>query len=95
MPASSKNKLGNLRCPFLFNVDLYVCVWLCWVFVAVRALSLAVAGGGYSLGVVCRLLSLQSAGSRAPQACIVAARELSGCGSWAPEHKLTSCDTQA
>ena len=95
MPASFKNKLGNLRCPFLFNVDLFVCVWLCWVFVAVRALSLAVAGGGYSLGVVRRLLLLQSTGSRAPQACVVAARELSGCGSWAPEHKLSGCGSRS
>ena len=35
----------------------FLSFWLHWVFVAVRGLSLLVAGGGYSLGVVPRLLT--------------------------------------
>ena len=35
---------------------LFVCFWLCWVFVASRAFSLAAASWGYSLVVVCWLL---------------------------------------
>ena len=52
-------------------VCMYVCIylWLCWVFVAARGLSLLVASGGYS-SLWCTgfslwwLLLLQSTGSR-------------------------------
>ena len=30
----------------------FICFWLCWVFIAVHGLSLAVVSGGYSLVVV-------------------------------------------
>ena len=80
---------------FFFNVDLFICFWLHRVSVAVWAFSLVVASGGYSLAVARRLLLLQSTGSREPLACAVAAHELRSCGSWAPEHKLHSCDIQA
>ena len=59
---------------FCFNL------WLCWVFVAARGLSLAAASGGYSL-LRCagfslwRLLFLQSTDSRC--------RGFSSCGMWA------------
>ena len=61
---------------------MYVCmyVWLRWVFVAARGLSLAAASGGYSslrcagFSLQC-LLSLQSTGSR----CV----GFSSCGAWA------------
>lgn len=67
----------------------------CAGFVAVRALSLAVAGGGATpLGVVRRLLFVAERSLRAPQACIVAARELSKVP-WAPEHKPDSVVIQA
>ena len=33
-------------CYFFFN--LFICFWLCWVFVAQRELSLVVVSGGYS-----------------------------------------------
>ena len=51
------------------NVTLFLCsFWLCWVFIAARGLSLAVAGGGYSslqcVGFSLRWLHLlQSTGS--------------------------------
>ena len=70
---------------------IYFYFWLCWVFVAVRGLSLVAASGGYS-SLQCTgfslgwLLLLQSMGSR--RAC-----GLSSCGSWALEHRLSSCGT--
>ena len=70
---------------------IYFC--LCWDFVSLHRLSLVVANRGYSTGVVCRLpivvwlLLLQSAGSRA-RASVVAAHELTNCGSRALKHSL-------
>ena len=48
---------------------MYVCVWLCWVFVSVRGLSLVVASGGHSSSRCrghssSRPLLLRSTGSR-------------------------------
>ena len=40
----------------LFILCACVCVWLCWVFVAVSGLSLVAASEGYSLVVVRGLL---------------------------------------
>ena len=34
--------------PFFFNFYLFIHLWLCWVFVSVRGLSLVVASGGHS-----------------------------------------------
>ena len=56
---------------FFFFFNLFICFyfWLCWVFVAVRGLSLVAASGGYS-SLQCAdlslswLLLLRSMGSR-------------------------------
>ena len=40
--------MANLFFSFNF-IYLFIYFWLCWVLVAVRGLSLAVASGGYSL----------------------------------------------
>ena len=54
---------------FLKLISLFTYFWLCWVFVAVRRLSLVAVSGGYSLlqwavfSLWCLLL-LQSTGSR-------------------------------
>ena len=45
-----------LKKGFFSFVYLCIYLWLCWVFVAVCGLSLAVVNGGYSPAVVCRLL---------------------------------------
>ena len=55
--------------PFFISIYLFIYLWLCWVFVAARGLSLVAASGsysslrcvGFSLGW---LLSLWSMGSR-------------------------------
>ena len=54
---------------FFFLIFFKIYFWLCWVFVAVRRLSLVAASGGYSslrcMGFSLRwLLSLRSTGSR-------------------------------
>ena len=56
---------------YFFNtfIYLFIYLWLCWVFVAVRWLSLVAASGGYSSlqctgFLLCWLLLLQSTGSR-------------------------------
>ena len=36
----------------------FICLWLYWVFIAVRGLSLVVASRGYSLVAVCELLTV-------------------------------------
>ena len=67
---------------FFFNkfIYLFIYFWLCWVFGAVRRLSLVAASGGYSLlwcaGFSLRwLLLLHSTGSRCTG--------FSSCGTWA------------
>ena len=67
---------------------LFIYFWLRWVFVAARGLSLVVVSGGYSsfrcAGFSSRwLLLLRSTGSRCAG--------FSSCGSWALEHRLSSC----
>ena len=80
-----------LKSQILF-IHSFIHLWLRWVFLAARGLSLAAASGGYSslwcAGFSLRwLLLLQSTGSR---------REgFSSCGSWALERKLSSCGAQA
>ena len=54
---------------FLKNLFIFVYLWLCWVFVSVRGLSLVVASGGHSSSrcaglSVSRPLLLRSTGSR-------------------------------
>ena len=78
---------------FLINLFIYL-FWLRWVFIAARGLSLVAASRGYS-SLQCAgfslwwLLLLWSTGS------VVAARGLSSCGSWALEHRLSSCGARA
>ena len=83
---------------FLFLKFIYF--WPRWVFVAVRGFSLVVASGGYSL-LQCTgfsswcLLLLRRAQALGVQASVVVACELSSCGSWALERRLSSCGAQA
>ena len=75
-----------------FFKHLFIYVWLHWVFVAVRGLSLVASSGGYSslwcVGFSLRwLLLLQSTGSRHVG--------FSSCGSGALERRLSSCGTWA
>ena len=71
--------LSMMFCLFFLNfcVYLFIYLWLCWVFVSVRGLSLVVASGGHSL-LRCVGLSLswplllQSTGSRRAGSVIVA-----------------------
>ena len=74
------------------SAKLFFFFWLCWVFVAVCRLSLVVVSRGYS--------SLWSAGFSLrwlPLLWSVSSRHagFSSCGSWALEHRLSSCGTQA
>ena len=91
---------------FLF-LKLIIYFWLCWIFVAVRGLSLVAASGSYSslwwAGFSLRwLLLLRSTGSRCAgfsscgmRASVVVARGLSSCGSRALGRRLSSCGTRA
>ena len=101
---------NNFRCgiqhivpiffPFFKNkfIYLFIYFWLCWVFVAVRGLSLVAASGGYS-SLSCAgfslwwLLLLRSTGSR--HAGFSSCGMLSSCGSWALERRLSSCGARA
>ena len=64
-------------CGFFFKFIYFIYLWLCWVFVSVRGLSLVVASGGHSsswcVGLsLSRPLLLQSTGSRHAGSVIVA-----------------------
>ena len=64
---------------FFFYFILFIYLWLCWVFVSVRGLSLAVASGGHSSSrcaglSLSRPLSLRSTGSRRAGSATVAHR---------------------
>ena len=78
-------RLGaEISCIFLFFKDaffkfiyLFIYLWLCWVFVSVRGLSLVVANGGHSssrcVGLsLLRSVLLRSTGSRRAGSVIVA-----------------------
>ena len=76
----SKSFLGNMKVflfVFCFLKYLFIYLWLCWVFISVRGLSLVVASGGHSSSR-CAGLSLsrprllRSAGSRHTGSVIVA-----------------------
>ena len=81
---SSTNPIYVQYCIFIYLKHVFICFWLCWVFVAVHRLSLVVLSRGSSL--VCMgfsfwwLLLLQSTGSRMQG---FAGRELTGCGAQA------------
>ena len=74
------NLFGCARSFFFLNfgfIYLFIYLWLCWVFVSVRGLSLVAASGGHSLsrctGVsLSRPLLLQSTGSSRAGSVIVA-----------------------
>ena len=75
-----------------YSMILCMYVWLSWVFVAARGLSLVAVSGGYSslwcTGFSLRwLLLLQSTGSRPAG--------FSSCGSQALERRLSSCGARA
>ena len=62
---------------FKFNFYLFIYLWLCWVFISVRGLSLVVASGGHSSSrcaglSLSRPLLLRSTGSRHTGSVIVA-----------------------
>ena len=62
---------------FLFIIYLFIYLWLCWVLISVRGLSLVVASGGHSSSrraglSLSRPLLLQSTGSRRAGSVIVA-----------------------
>ena len=67
-------------------VCLFAYLWLSWVFVAARGLSPVVASGGYT-SLQCAGCSLRSTGSKHAG--------FSSCGSWAVEHRLSSCGARA
>ena len=80
--APSPRKKKSLIWPFFFfkfflSICLFIYLWLCWVFVSVRGLSLVVASGGHSSSR-CTGLSLsrppllRSTGSRRAGSVIVA-----------------------
>ena len=83
-----------------FKIYLFIYFWLRWVFVAASRLSLVAVSRGYS-SLRCAgfplwwLLFLRSTGSRRPRASVVVACGLSSCGSWALEHRVSSCGAQA
>ena len=90
--------IGYLRVLLFFFFNLFFYFWLCWVFVAVCGLSLVMASGGYSSlwcaashcsGFSCRARALGT------QASVVMTCGLSSCGSWALEHRLSSCGARA
>ena len=77
------NQNFDLKCqdfslPSIFFYFLKFYLWLCWVFVSVRGLSLVVASGGHSssrcagLSLLSRPLLLRSTGSRCAGSVIVA-----------------------
>ena len=62
---------------FFFNFYLFIYLWLCWVFVSVRGLSLVAASGGHSSSRCVGLspswpLLLRSTGSRRTGSVVVA-----------------------
>ena len=81
-----------LNCKSTFFFFLFFYFWLCWVFIAVRGLSLVAVSGGYSLlrcaGFLLEwLLLLRSTGSRRAG--------FSSCGSRALERRISNCGARA
>ena len=91
-------RMGSLEHPFNFfflflkYIYLFIYFWLCWVFVAVRGLSLVAASGGHSW-LQCTGLSLWwlvllwNTGSRRTGC--------SSCGAWAQQLQLAGSRAQA
>ena len=73
----SSNWGGKFNYVDCYKIYLFIYLWLCWVFVSVRGLSLVVASGGYSstrcTGLsLSRPLLLRSTGSRRAGSVVVA-----------------------
>ena len=84
-------------CIFFFNFYLFIYLWLCWVFVSVRGLSLVAASGVHSssrcVGLSpSRPLLLRSTGSRRAGSVIVAhgLSRSTACGIF-PDQGLNPC----
>ena len=97
-------KMNRSAVSFFLNKFIYLFLfiyyfWLCWVFVAVRRLSLVAASGGYS-SLWCAGFSLQwllllwSMGFRHTGFSSCGMR-LSSCGSRTLDHRLSTCGTRA
>ena len=90
--AEGKTLNQTLTSQIPLPMDSFFFIWLHWVFIAARGLSLVAASGGYS-SLRCAgfslqwLLLLRSTGSRHTG--------FSTCGSWALELRLSSCGVQA
>ena len=91
--------------PAFIHSFIFIFIWLCWVFIAARRLSLVVASGGYS-SLRCTGFSLQwlllsqSMGSKRAGFNICSTRALehvgfSSCGTWAQKLWLTGSRAQA
>ena len=61
-----------MECLFFNSLNLVICFWLCWVFIAVRAFSLVVVSKGPSLVMVCGLLTAVAS--------LIAEHRLQACG---------------
>ena len=79
---------------FFFNKFIYFILffWLRWVFVAARGLFSGCGEQGLLFVVVCRLLIVM-----APLAGSTGSRRVGfrSCGSWALEHRVSSCGARA
>ena len=92
--SSIKNSFGGTSLVaqgffFVLFIYLFMYLWLCWVFVSVRGLSLVAASGGHSSSRCAGLslswpLLLQSTGSRRAGSAIVAhgPSRSAACGMW-------------
>ena len=85
---------------FFFKfVCLFIYLWLCWVFIASRRLSLVVASGATfccgAQGSHCGGFSCCGARALGMRASVVVVHGLSSCGSRALERRLSSCGAQA
>ena len=70
----------------------YLFIWLHWVLIAVLGLSLVAGSGGYSLAVVCGLLTAVASRCRSQDLGLLG---FSSFGLWALEHRLNSCGARA
>ena len=81
---------------YYINFIYLLIYWLCWVFVAAQAFALVAEWGlvpSCGCGLLIAVASLVAEHwPWGPWASVVLARELSSCGSWALEHKLSGCD---
>ena len=80
---------------FNFYFILFVYIWLHWVFDAAHALFSSCGEWGLLFVAVHGLLIAVASLVAEHKAAVVVARRLSSCGSWALEHRLSSCGAQA